>query len=156
LLLHRRCDIDEYKGCYEITYNYVPLDMSTILSFLGSSRDLPVVLEMNQFTTYKYPERVPLVPCARAATNLLPRFSYLFLFPFKTSLSEFVLGFPCLALTSQFGWLGRHEERKKIMHDIGRGDARDVSVVVRRCDFDDVRATMRKEKRLKALLTHTI
>jgi hypothetical protein len=85
-----------------------------------------------------------------------PLFLYLFLFHFQISISEFVIGFPYLALASQFGWLGRHKERKKIVYDIGGGDARDISVVVCRCDFDDVRATKRKEERLEVLRTRII
>jgi hypothetical protein len=85
------------------------------------------------------------------ATNLL---LYLFLFPHQISFSEFVLGFPCLALVSQFGWFGRHEERKKIVYDIGGGDARDISVIVCWCDFNDVRATRRKRDKGMAYAHH--
>jgi len=38
----------------------------------------------------------------------------------------------------RLGRYSRYEEGKKVVHDVGRGDARDISVIVSGCDFDDV------------------
>ena len=40
-------------------------------------------------------------------------------------------------------WLRRlsgDEEREKVVHDVGGRNARDVCMVIRRCDFNNVRA----------------
>lgn len=47
------------------------------------------------------------------------------------------LGF---TLISWLRRLGRDEEREKVVHDVGGRNARDVCMVVRRCDFNNVRA----------------
>jgi hypothetical protein len=51
-------------------------------------------------------------------------------------LSKFVL--PLLAFSSSSRRPSRYEERKEIMHNVGRGDARDIGMVVGRCNFDNV------------------
>lgn len=47
------------------------------------------------------------------------------------------LGF---TLISWLRRLGRDEEREKVVHDVGGRNARDVCMVIRRCDFNNVRA----------------
>ncbi len=44
------------------------------------------------------------------------------------------------ALVSWFRGLNRHEERKEVVHNVGSRNTRDICMVIRRCDFDDVRA----------------
>jgi len=60
-------------------------------------------------------------------------------FPFQHSArdSKFVLRRPVATIT-RLGRYSRYEEGKKVVHDVGRGDACDISVVVSGCDFDDV------------------
>ena len=47
------------------------------------------------------------------------------------------LGF---TLVSWLRRLGGDEEREKVVHDVGGRNARDVCMVIRRCDFNNVRA----------------
>ena len=47
------------------------------------------------------------------------------------------LGF---TLISWLRRLGRDEKREKVVHDVGGRNARDVCMVIRRCDFNNVRA----------------
>jgi hypothetical protein len=51
------------------------------------------------------------------------------------------LNLPRLAVTSRLRRFSRYEERQKVVYDVSCGNACDVSVIVCRCDFDDVCAT---------------
>ena len=43
-------------------------------------------------------------------------------------------------LASWLRGLGGDEEREKVVHDVGGRNARNVCVVIRRCDFNNIRA----------------
>jgi hypothetical protein len=51
-----------------------------------------------------------------------------------------VLGRLGFTLVSWFRGLRGDEEGEKVVHDVGGRDTCDVCMVVRRCDFDNVRA----------------
>lgn len=51
------------------------------------------------------------------------------------------LDLPRLAVTSRLRRFSRYEEREKVVYDVSCGNACDVSVIVCRCNFDDVCAT---------------
>ena len=72
-----------------------------------------------------------------------------YFFSLSVRLSELVVSSTRLLLVlRQLGFtliswlrrLGRDEEREKVVHDVGGRNARDVCMVVRRCDFNNVRA----------------
>jgi len=54
--------------------------------------------------------------------------------------------------SSSFRRRSRYEERKEVVNDVGRGDARDICVIVGRCDFDDVCTADYEWKRKRALV----
>ena len=64
--------------------------------------------------------------------------------------SKFVL----LRMTSSSSFRrgSRYEERKEVVNDVGRGDARDICVIVGRCDFDDVCTADHEWKRKRTLV----
>ena len=78
------------------------------------------------------------------------------LFGFSTSqrFSKFVL--LQMTSTSWFGRRSRYEERKEVVYDVGRGDARDICVIVGRCDFDDVCTTDYEWKRKRKLVREKV
>ena len=72
------------------------------------------------------------------------------LFSRSRRFSKFVL--LRMASSSWFRRRSRYEERNEVMDDVGGGDARDICVIIGRCDFDDVCTADNAWKRRRALV----
>lgn len=66
-----------------------------------------------------------------------------------------ILGRLGFTFVSWLRGLSGDEEREKVVHDVGGRNARDVCMVVRRCDFDNVRAAEERRVSSRARVAKT-